>query len=177
MINAAPPPNDATGVCELRNAPGTVAQAFAVHENALPLVQHNFRRSIADPAGLAFTERHICDARLFRAVFYQPCSPPPRLSSSTPPLPVILYPAGSRDRQRDPAGPVAAADAAALRGQRRAAALPARYFHLALLSIARPSQPPSALPGLMVSFWLARMCAQTPATPKPSRDIQPFFLF
>ena len=72
VINAAPLPNDATGVCELRHAPGAVAQAFSGHENALPLVQHNFRRSIADPAGLAFTERHICDARLFRAGFYQP---------------------------------------------------------------------------------------------------------
>ena len=78
VINAAPLPNDATGVCELRHAPGAVAQAFSGHENALPLVQHNFRRTIADPAGLAFAERHICDARLFRAVFYQPCSPPPR---------------------------------------------------------------------------------------------------
>ena len=72
VINAAPLPNDATGVCELRNAPGTVAQAFAVHGNALPLVQNVCRRTIADPAGLAFAEHHICDADvLFRASFYQ----------------------------------------------------------------------------------------------------------
>ena len=73
VIHTEPLPNDATGVCELRHAPGAVAQAFAGRKNALPLVQHNCRRTIADPAVLAFAEHPICDADvLFRAVFYQP---------------------------------------------------------------------------------------------------------
>ena len=73
VIHTEPLPNDATGVYELRHAPGAVAQAFAGHKNAMPLVQHNCRRTITDPAVLAFAEHHICDADvLFRPVFYQP---------------------------------------------------------------------------------------------------------
>ena len=37
VIHTEPLPNDATGVCERRQAAGAVAQAFADHENALPL--------------------------------------------------------------------------------------------------------------------------------------------
>ena len=64
VIHTEPLPNDATGVCELRHAPGSVAQAFAGKENALPLVQDNCRRTIADPAGLAFAEHPICEGPL-----------------------------------------------------------------------------------------------------------------
>ena len=49
VINAAPLPNDATGVYELRHAPGAVVQAFAGQENALPLVQHDFQRRSQTP--------------------------------------------------------------------------------------------------------------------------------
>ena len=104
VIHTEPLPNDVTGVCERRHAPGAVAQAFAGHGNALPLVQNDCRRTIADPAVLAFAEHHICDADvLFRASFNQP-----------------------------------ALDAAAFRTT-GAAALPARYVCLALLSLSRPS--------------------------------------
>ena len=73
MTHTEPLSNDATGVYELRHATGAVEQAFAGQENALPLVQHNFRRTIADASGLAFAHHHICDsAVLFRAGFYQP---------------------------------------------------------------------------------------------------------
>ena len=73
VIHTDPLPNDVTGVCELRHGPGAVGQAFAGHGNALPLVQHNCRRTIADPAGLAFAEHPICDADvLFCAGFNQP---------------------------------------------------------------------------------------------------------
>ena len=62
MVHTEQLPNDATGFCELLHAPGAVGQALAVHENALPLVQHTCRWTIADPAGLAFAEHPICDA-------------------------------------------------------------------------------------------------------------------
>ena len=73
VIHTEPLPNDAPGVCELLHAPGAVAQAFSGHKNALPLVQRNCRRTITDPAVLAFAEHHIYDGDvLFRAGLYRP---------------------------------------------------------------------------------------------------------
>ena len=126
-------------------------QAFAGHENALPLVQHNCRRTIAVAAGLAFAEHPICDADvLFRAGFYLPTLD---AAAAT----VLLY----------PTSPVAAV-AAAFRAQRRAPCLPACARTFARLA---PAPPPLIAVGPVREtppLPAALMCAQTPATPKPS---------
>ena len=131
--------------------PGVLSgKEFAGHENALPLVQHNYRGTIVDAAGLGFAE-HICDADvLFRPGFYQPTLD---AAAAT----VLLYPTSP-----------AAAAAAAFRAQRRAPCLPACARTFARRA---PAPPPLIAVGPVREtppLPAALMCAQTPATPKPS---------
>ena len=90
---------------------------------------------------------------------HTPSSPPTLLAVGpvfeTPHLPATLATADAATVLLYPAGPTAAAAAVAFRTA-GAAALPARYIHLALLSLARPSPPPSASPGLTASPGLSR---------------------
>ena len=89
--------------------PGVLSgKEFAGHENALPLVQHNYRGTIVDAAGLGFAEYNICYADvLFRAGFNQSALD---AAAAT----VLLYPTST-----------VAAVAAAFRAQRREQCLPA----------------------------------------------------
>ena len=65
----------------IHTGPVAVAQAYAVQENSLALVQHNRRGTVADPAGLPFAEHHICDADvLYRAGFYKTFAPAVRFA-------------------------------------------------------------------------------------------------